>query len=61
MKSNKMFSQSELVALLNDEEINPNGCTRKTLLNCIDLLKGNNLQLERRGEHGKKFYRWAPM
>lgn len=61
MKSNKMFSQSELVALLNDEEINPNGCTRKTLLNCIDLLKGNNLKLERRGEHGKKFYRWAPM
>tara|TARA_B100000497_G_scaffold127868_1_gene171461 strand:- start:3052 stop:4218 length:1167 start_codon:yes stop_codon:yes gene_type:complete len=61
MKSNKMFSQSELLELLRDENINPNGCTRKKLLNCIDLLKGNNLKLERRGEHGKKYYRWVPM
>ena len=61
MKGSKMWSQSELVDLLRDEEINPNGCTRKKLLNCSDLLKGNNLQLERRGEHGKKFYRWVPM
>jgi hypothetical protein len=56
-----MFSQSDLLQLLHDDEINPNGCTRKKLLNCIDLLKGNNLKLERRGEHGKKFYRWNPM
>jgi hypothetical protein len=61
MKNNKMFSQSDLLQLLHDDEINPNGCTRKKLLNCIDLLKGNNLKLERRGEHGKKFYRWNPM
>ena len=61
MKSNKMFSQSELLDLLHDPDINPNGCTRKKLLNCIDLLKGNNLKLERRGEHGKKYYRWIPM
>jgi hypothetical protein len=43
------------------EEINPNGCTKKTLRNCIDLLKGNNLKLERKGAHGKKYYRWIPM
>ena len=61
MKSNKAWAQSELIDLLRDEEVNPNGCTRKKLLNCIDLLKGNNLQLERRGAHGKKFYRWNPM
>ena len=61
MKANKMFSQSELCDLLYDEEINPNGCTRKKLLNCIELLKGNNLKLERRGEHNKKYYRWIPM
>lgn len=61
MKTSKMFSQSELLEFLADENINPNGCTRKKLLNCIDLLKGNNLKLERRGEHGKKYYRWVPM
>jgi archaellum biogenesis ATPase FlaH len=61
MKTGKMFSQSELLDLLHDPDINPNGCTRKKLLNCIDLLKGNNLKLERRGEHGKKYYRWIPM
>ena len=60
-KSNKPWSQTDLFELLNDPEINPNGCTRKMLRNCIDLLKGNNLKLERRGPHGKKFYRWNPM
>jgi len=61
MKSNKAWAQSELFDLLSDHEVNPNGCTRKTLRACIDLLKGNNLTLERRGAHGKKFYRWNPM
>jgi RecA-family ATPase len=61
MKSNKLWAQSELFDLLSDHEVNPNGCTRKMLRNCIDLLKGNNLTLERRGAHGKKFYRWNPM
>ena len=61
MKQGKMFSQSELFDLLYDDNVNPNGCSRKTLRCCIDLLKGNNLKLERRGEHGKKYYRWIPM
>ena len=60
MKDGRMWAQSELFALLNDEEVNPNGCSRKMLRNCIDLLKGNLLKLERRGEHGKKFYIWNP-
>ena len=58
MKSGQSYSQSELFSLLNDEEVNPNGCSRKTLRTCIDLLKDNHLKLERRGAHGKKFYRW---
>ena len=58
MKHGKTFSQSDLFSMLSDDEINPNACSRKTLRNCIDLLKGNHLKLERRGEHGKKFYSW---
>jgi len=58
MKNGKTFSQSDLFSMLSDDEINPNACSRKTLRNCIDLLKGNYLKLERRGEHGKKFYSW---
>jgi hypothetical protein len=58
MKNNKTFSQSDLFSMLNDDDVNPNACSRKTLRNCIDLLKGNHLKLERRGEHGKKFYSW---
>ena len=61
MKEGKLWAQSELFDLLSDHEVNPNGCTRKTLRNCIDLLKGNNLTLERKGAHGKKYYRWNPM
>lgn len=60
MKNGRTYSQSDLFGLLNDDEINPNSCSRKTLRNCIDLLKGNHLKLERRGEHGKKFYSWNP-
>jgi archaellum biogenesis ATPase FlaH len=58
MKDGRSYSQSDLFGLLNDDEINPNGCSRKTLRTCIDLLKDNYLKLERRGAHGKKFYRW---
>jgi hypothetical protein len=47
--------------MLNDNEINPNGVTKKMLRTCMELLKGNNLKLERRGAHGKKYYRWIPM
>ena len=61
MKEGKLWAQSELFDLLSDHEVNPNGCTRKTLRSCIDLLKGNNLTLERKGTHGKKYYRWTPM
>ncbi len=61
MKEGKLWAQSELFDLLSNHEVNPNGCTRKTLRNCIDLLKGNNLTLERKGAHGKKYYRWNPM
>jgi hypothetical protein len=60
-KSNGAWSQTELFDLLSDKEVNPNGCSRKKLRACIDLLKGNNLTLERRGSHGKKFYKWNPM
>ena len=58
MKDGRSYSQSDLFGLLNDDDVNPNGCSRKTLRTCIDLLKDNYLQLERRGAHGKKFYRW---
>jgi archaellum biogenesis ATPase FlaH len=61
MKEGRLWAQSELFDLLSDHEVNPNGCTRKTLRSCIDLLKGNNLTLERKGAHGKKYYRWNPM
>jgi archaellum biogenesis ATPase FlaH len=61
MKQGRLYAQTELFDMLQDEEINPNGCTKKTLRNCIDLLKGNNLKLERKGTHGKKYYRWIPM
>ena len=61
MKEGKLWAQSELFDLLSDHEVNPNGCTRKTLRSCIELLKGNNLTLERKGAHGKKYYRWNPM
>ncbi len=61
MKEGRLYAQTELFDMLQDEEVNPNGCTKKTLRNCIDLLKGNNLKLERKGAHGKKYYRWIPM
>jgi archaellum biogenesis ATPase FlaH len=61
MKAHKLYSQADLFDMLNDSEINPNGVTKKMLRTCMELLKGNNLKLERRGAHGKKYYRWIPM
>ena len=61
MKAHKLYSQTELFQMLNDDEINPNGVTKKMLRTCMDLLKGNNLKLERKGAYGQKFYRWIPM
>ena len=61
MIAGRLYAQTELFEMLQDEQTNPNGCTKKTLRNCIDLLKGNNLKLERKGAHGKKYYRWIPM
>lgn len=61
MKAHKLYSQTELFQMLNDDEMNPNGVTKKMLRSCMDLLKGNNLKLERKGQYGQKFYRWIPM
>ena len=61
MKAHKLYSQTELFQMLNDSEMNPNGVTKKMLRVCMDLLKGNNLKLERKGAYGQKFYRWIPM
>ena len=61
MKAHKLYSQTELFQMLNDDEVNPNGVTKKMLRTCMDLLKGNNLKLERKGAYGQKFYRWIPM
>ena len=61
MKAHKLYSQADLFDMLNDSEVNPNGVTKKMLRTCMELLKGNNLKLERRGAHGKKYYRWIPM
>jgi|TARA_S200002703_G_scaffold82421_1_gene71048 hypothetical protein len=58
MKGGRSFSQSELYSLLRDEEANPNECTKKTLRSCMDLLRGNYLELERRGANNAKFYKW---
>ena len=58
MKNGQTFSQSELFEMLKEEELNPNGCSRKQVRICIELLKNNHLRLERRGAHGKKFYSW---
>lgn len=58
MSGGRSFSQSELYSLLRDEEANPNECTKKTLRNCMDLLRGNYLELERRGANNAKFYKW---
>jgi len=44
--------------MLRDEELNPNECTKKTLRNCMELLKGNMLKLRRTGSNNAKNYRW---
>ncbi len=51
-------SQKELIGLLHDEEVNPNGCSPKTLRTCIDLLRDIHLKVERRGAYGAKYFRW---
>lgn len=59
MREGGSFSQSELYNMLRNEETNPNECTKKTLRNCMELLRGNYLELERRGANNAKFYRWT--
>ena len=58
MKGGAEYSQAELYRMLHDEDLNPNDCTKKTLRNCMDLLKGNMLKLRRTGSNNTKNYRW---
>jgi hypothetical protein len=58
MRGGAEHSQSELYRMLRDEELNPNECTKKTLRNCMELLKGNMLKLRRTGSNNAKNYRW---
>lgn len=58
MKGSVEYSQAELYRMLHDEDLNPNDCTKKTLRNCMDLLKGNMLKLRRTGSNNTKNYRW---
>ncbi len=59
MKCGKSFSQSDLYRVLYDEEMNPNECTKKSLRNCMKLLQGNYLQMERVGQYNAKYYKWV--
>ena len=59
MKTGQTFSQSDLYRMLYDDEINPNECTKKTLRNCMKLLQGNYLQMERVGQYNAKHYKWV--
>ena len=58
MKDGTEHSQAELFRMLNDDHLNPNECTRKTLRNCMDLLRGNMLKLRRNPGNNAKNYRW---
>jgi len=58
MKGGGEYSQAELFRLLADEHMNPNECTKKTLRNCMDLLKNNMLKLRRNPSNNAKNYRW---
>ena len=58
MKGGEEYSQAELFRLLADEHLNPNECTKKTLRNCMDLLKNNMLKLRRNPSNNAKNYRW---
>jgi len=59
MKTGQTFSQSDLYRMLYDDDINPNECTKKTLRNCMKLLQGNYLQMERVGQYNAKHYKWV--
>lgn len=59
MQTGQTFSQSDLYRMLYDEDINPNECTKKTLRNCMKLLQGNYLQMERVGQYNAKYYKWV--
>ena len=58
MKGGAEYSQAELFRMLNEEDLNPNECTKKTLRNCMDLLKHNILTLRRNPTNNAKHYRW---
>lgn len=59
MNTGQSLSQSDLYRMLYDDDINPNECTKKTLRNCMKLLQGNYLQMERRGQYNAKYYKWV--
>jgi RecA-family ATPase len=58
MKDGGEYSQAALFRMLEDEHMNPNECTKKTLRNCMDLLKNNMLKLRRNPTNNAKNYRW---
>ena len=58
MKGGAEYSQAELFRMLNEEDLNPNESTKKTLRNCMDLLKNNILTLRRNPTNNAKHYRW---
>jgi hypothetical protein len=58
MKGGAEYSLTELFRMLNDEDLNPNECSKKSLRNCMDLLRGNMLKLRRNPGNNAKNYRW---
>jgi len=58
MKGGAEYSLTELFRMLNDEHLNPNECSKKSLRNCMDLLRGNMLKLRRNPGNNAKNYRW---
>ena len=58
MKGGAEYSLTELFRMLNDEYLNPNECSKKSLRNCMELLRGNMLKLRRNPGNNAKNYRW---
>ena len=58
MKGGAEYSLTELFRMLNDEDLNPNECSKKSLRNCMDLLRGNMLKLRRNPGNNAINYRW---
>ena len=58
MRGGAEYSMTELFRMLNDEHLNPNECSKKSLRNCMDLLRGNMLKLRRNPGNNAKNYRW---